>query len=53
MLQPIAVATRSKAGTAFAWSNTEIVGSNLSGSMDVCISLYKEDTTWNRREVVM
>jgi hypothetical protein len=33
----IAVAARSKARTVFARSNTEIVGSNPTGGMDVCV----------------
>jgi hypothetical protein len=35
--QPIAVAAQSKARTVFARSNTEIVGSNSIGGMDVCV----------------
>jgi hypothetical protein len=38
--QPITVVVRSKAGTAFALSNTEIVGSNPTRSIDVCVSLF-------------
>jgi hypothetical protein len=34
---PITVATRSKAWTVFARSNTEIVGSNPTWGMDVCV----------------
>jgi hypothetical protein len=34
---PIAVAARPKARTVFARSNTEIVGSNPTGGMDVCV----------------
>jgi hypothetical protein len=34
---PIEVAARSKARSVFARSNTEIVGSNFTGSMDVCV----------------
>jgi hypothetical protein len=34
---PITVAARSKAWTVFARSNTEIVGSNPTQGMDVCI----------------
>jgi hypothetical protein len=34
---PIAVAERSKTRTVFARSNTEIVGSNPTGGMDVCV----------------
>jgi hypothetical protein len=34
---PIAVAGRPKARTVFARSNTEIVGSNPTGGMDVCV----------------
>jgi hypothetical protein len=34
---PITVAARSKAWTIFARSNIEIVGSNLTGGMDVCV----------------
>jgi hypothetical protein len=34
---PIAVTARSKARTVFARSNTEIVGSNPTGGMDVCV----------------
>jgi hypothetical protein len=36
-LRPIAVAARSKARTVFARSNTEIVSSNPTGGMDVCV----------------
>jgi hypothetical protein len=36
-VSPIAVAARSKARTVFARSNTEIVGSNSTGGMDVCV----------------
>jgi hypothetical protein len=35
--QPIAVAARSKAQTVFARSNTEIMGSNPTRGMDVCV----------------
>jgi hypothetical protein len=35
--QPIAVAARPKARTVFAGSNTEIIGSNYTGGMDVCV----------------
>jgi hypothetical protein len=38
---PIAVAARSKARTVFARSNTEIVGSNPPGGMDVCVRLFR------------
>jgi hypothetical protein len=34
---PNAVAARSKARTVFAHSNTEILGSNPTGGMDVCV----------------
>jgi hypothetical protein len=34
------VAARSKTRTAFARSNTEIVGSNPTGGMDVCVCVY-------------
>jgi hypothetical protein len=34
------VATQSKARTAFARSHTEIVGSNPTGGMDVCVRLF-------------
>jgi hypothetical protein len=34
---PIVVAARSKARTVFARSNTEIVGSNPTRGMDVCV----------------
>jgi hypothetical protein len=34
---PIAVAARPKARTVFARSNTEIVDSNPTGGMDVCV----------------
>jgi hypothetical protein len=34
---PIAVALRSKARTDFARSNTEIMGSNTTGGMDICV----------------
>jgi hypothetical protein len=34
------VAARSKARTIFARSDTEIVGSNLTGGMDVCVRLF-------------
>jgi hypothetical protein len=37
---PITVAARSKAWTLFVRCNTEIVGSNPSGSMDVCLRLF-------------
>jgi hypothetical protein len=36
---PISVAALSKARTVFACSNTEIVGSNPIGDMDVCVVL--------------
>jgi hypothetical protein len=36
-VEPIAVAARSKARTVFARSNTEIVGSNPTGGMAVCV----------------
>jgi hypothetical protein len=35
--QPIAVTTRSEARTVFAHTNTEIVGSNPTRGMDVCV----------------
>jgi hypothetical protein len=35
--RPIAVAARSKARTVFVRSNTEIVFSNPTGGMDVCV----------------
>jgi hypothetical protein len=38
--RPIAVAARSKAWTVFAHSNTEIVGSNRTQDMDVCVRLF-------------
>jgi hypothetical protein len=44
---PIAVATRSNARTGFARSNTEIVGSNPTRSMDVfvcCVCVYPVST---------
>jgi hypothetical protein len=34
------VAVRSKAWTVFAHSNIEIVGSNPTGGMDVCVRLF-------------
>jgi hypothetical protein len=34
---PIAVVAQSKARTVFVRSNTEIVGSNPTGDMDVCV----------------
>jgi hypothetical protein len=37
---PITVAARSSAGTVFARSNTEIVGSNPIGGMDVRLRLF-------------
>jgi hypothetical protein len=37
VFSPIAVAVRSMAWTVFARSTTEIVGSNPTGSMDVCV----------------
>jgi hypothetical protein len=37
---PITVAARSEAGTVFAHSNTEIVGSNPIQGMDVCVRLF-------------
>jgi hypothetical protein len=37
IFQPITVAVRSKALTVFARSNTEIMGSNPTGDMDVCV----------------
>jgi hypothetical protein len=37
---PITVATRSKAGTLFARSNTGIVGSNPIRDIDVCPGLF-------------
>jgi hypothetical protein len=39
-LRPNTVAVRPKARTVFALSNTEIVGSNPNGGMDVCVSLF-------------
>jgi hypothetical protein len=36
-LLPIAVVARSKARTLFARSNTEIVGSNPTEGMDICV----------------
>jgi hypothetical protein len=38
---PIRVAARSKAWTVFAFSNTWIVGSNPTRSLDVCVRLYR------------
>jgi hypothetical protein len=37
---PITVATRSKTWTVFARLNTEIVGSNPTWGMDVCVRLF-------------
>jgi hypothetical protein len=37
---PITVAVRSKARTIFARSNTEVVGSNPTRDMDVCMCLF-------------
>jgi hypothetical protein len=37
---PITVAARSKAWTVFARSNAEIVGSNPTQGMDVCLRLF-------------
>jgi hypothetical protein len=37
---PITVATRTKAWTGFARSNTGIVGSNPTWGMDVCVCVY-------------
>jgi hypothetical protein len=39
-VMPISVATRSKAWTVFARSNTGIVGSNLTRGMNVCVRLF-------------
>jgi hypothetical protein len=39
-LWPITVASRSKAPTVFARSNTAIVGSNLTQGLDVCVRLF-------------
>jgi hypothetical protein len=38
--KPITVVARSKAWTVFARSNSEIVGSNPTGGMDVCMCLF-------------
>jgi hypothetical protein len=37
---PITVAARSKAWTVFVRSNTEIIGSNATWRMDVCVHLF-------------
>jgi hypothetical protein len=37
---PITVAAPSKARTVFARSNTGIVGSNLTRSLDICVRLF-------------
>jgi hypothetical protein len=37
---PITVAVRSKAWTVFARSNAEIMGSNPTQGMDVCVCLF-------------
>jgi hypothetical protein len=39
IMQPVTVAERSKACTIFAYSNTEIVGSNPTGGMHMCVSI--------------
>jgi hypothetical protein len=36
-IEPVPVAERSEARTVFGRSNTGIVGSNLTGGMDVCL----------------
>jgi hypothetical protein len=40
IIEPITVASRSKAWTIFARSNAGIVGSNPTQGMDVCVSLF-------------
>jgi hypothetical protein len=40
LFRTITVAARSKAGTVFARSTTEIVDSNPTQVMDVCVSLF-------------
>jgi hypothetical protein len=49
---PIAVAARSKAGTVFARSNTEIVGSNTTEGMDVCVRLFCVYPVWKRVRIL-
>jgi hypothetical protein len=44
--KPIAVAALSKAWTAFARSNTGIMGSNPTRGMDVCVRLFCVCLVW-------